>query len=369
VVSALSSAVAVAPVAGAVGRRPPAITWVDIGGASATLPILSDRGHVALTQFYGGAPDLEARGYVWFRGVLTELTPDIAPDLASGPAAVNDRGQVAGASVGWEEGTRLFVWEDGAVTWLTEPGQPMTDFPVEIDRRGRVLANRAGRASVFDDGQEIVSPLVLDGMPITARAMNDRGDVVGTAGGHLGPNYLWPVGGEPTLIEAPDRAYVWAVNDGGTVLGSFSAEGRVRQFVWRRGRLTDLGTLGGATLRGGDPTRDHLNGRGQVTGSSETATGAVHAFRWTNGRMRDLGTLGGANSWGHGINDRGDVVGESETASGETHAFLWRDGTMTDLGALTGSPDSGATAINERGQVVGHRDYGSSTVLWETGRR
>ena len=36
-----------------------------------------------------------------------------------------------------------------------------------------------------------------------------------------------------------------------------------------------------------------------------------------------------------------------------THAFLWQNGVMTDLGMLPGNEDSGATAINSLGQIVG----------------
>jgi probable HAF family extracellular repeat protein len=202
--------------------------------------------------------------------------------------------------------------------------------------------------------------------------MNDRGDVIGNVAGYPRPAYLWHLESEPVLIDDSNLATVWEINDSGTVLGLSVADGHYRLFVWRSGRTTDLGTLGGDDLPGDNPTMDQLNERGQVTGASETATGEVHAFLWTKGRMRDLGTLGGANSYGYGINDRGDVVGKSETATGETHAFLWRNGTMTDLGALTGSPESSATAINNRGQVVGHRQdlmADGHTVLWETGRR
>ena len=38
--------------------------------------------------------------------------------------------------------------------------------------------------------------------------------------------------------------------------------------------------------------------------------------------MVDLGTLGGSGSGASGINERGQVVGGGETTSGEYHAFL-----------------------------------------------
>ncbi len=69
--------------------------------------------------------------------------------------------------------------------------------------------------------------------------------------------------------------------------------------------------------------------------------------------MTDLGTLGGSSSeaW------RSTITGISSGGrtlpgiSGQ-HAFLDHNGTMTDLGTLGGYA-SGATAINDKGQVVG----------------
>jgi probable HAF family extracellular repeat protein len=74
-------------------------------------------------------------------------------------------------------------------------------------------------------------------------------------------------------------------------------------------------------------------------------------------RITDLGTLGGASSKAFGINQRGDVVGQSETADGRTHAFLSRNGRMTDLGTLPFDDDSVAYGINRSGAVVGYSQH------------
>ena len=55
----------------------------------------------------------------------------------------------------------------------------------------------------------------------------------------------------------------------------------------------------------------------------------VNAFLWEKGRMRGLKMLGGPESWATAINERGQIVGGSDTktkdAEGELiwHAVLW----------------------------------------------
>ena len=117
-----------------------------------------------------------------------------------------------------------------------------------------------------------------------------------------------------------------------------------------------------------------------------------------NGFKLDLGTLGGPNTWMNWgeINDFGQIVGDSETAAldpnGEdicgfgTHLtcrpFLWQNRHMSALPTLGGN-NGQASAINNRGQIVGFAENGTvdSTcqpgttnnriqlpVLWENGK-
>jgi probable HAF family extracellular repeat protein len=135
--------------------------------------------------------------------------------------------------------------------------------------------------------------------------------------------------------------------------------------------MTDLGTLGGAwsVVGSNEPDLARANSGdrafdewGHIVGTSQTASGEEHAFLWRGGRMTDLGTHGGADSRATAINEWGQVVGESQTASGIWHAFLWQHGEMTDIGALVTDQRSWARDINNHSQIVGLDGFGA--VLW-----
>ena len=84
-----------------------------------------------------------------------------------------------------------------------------------------------------------------------------------------------------------------------------------------------------------------INDAGQVVGYSDTAAGDDHAFiTGPNGvGMTDLGTLGGATVSPLASTMPGRWWGDSATAAGDQHAFITGPNGvgMTDLGTLGGS--------------------------------
>jgi probable HAF family extracellular repeat protein len=84
--------------------------------------------------------------------------------------------------------------------------------------------------------------------------------------------------------------------------------------------LGALGGGGGGGVRGSGANA--INNRGQVAGGSSTAAEEIHAFLWQKGEMEDLGTLGG-DSYAFAINDRGQVVGQSSDSEAISEAVLW----------------------------------------------
>jgi probable HAF family extracellular repeat protein len=173
-----------------------------------------------------------------------------------------------------------------------------------------------------------------------------------------------------------------AINNLGWVFGNANLAGNqtTRAAVWIDGMKFDLGTLGGPNSVIDWPVH---NDRGVISGFAQTAeldplqeswscaaffpptTNNVCAgFRWFEGTMTRLPTLGGTNGYGAGVNQRGEIVGWAENKVHDStcvlpqvlqfEAVIWGpDGKIRELPPLPEDQDGAATAINDRGDVVG----------------
>jgi probable HAF family extracellular repeat protein len=151
----------------------------------------------------------------------------------------------------------------------------------------------------------------------------------------------------------------YAINDAGAVAGQadLAAGGGSHAFLYRGGPLLDLGTLGGT-----NSSAVAINNAGKVAGNSTLAgdTNTV-GFIYTNGPLVSLGTLGGHYSVVFGLNQSGTVVGESSLANGDTNGFVYTGGVMTGIGTL-GGHHSSAFAINDAGMAVGDSSLSSGAT-------
>lgn len=183
--------------------------------------------------------------------------------------------------------------------------------------------------------------------------------------------------------------------------------------VWLLGSRFDLGTLGGANSNVVWPVK---NNRGVISGIAETADVNPLGEAWSCsaffpgeatlhncvgfvsnwGKLRALPTLGGYNGFATGTNDLGQTVGWAENTVHDStcnspqvlqfRAVIWGPGSnqVEELPPLPLQPGetmadtvSAATAINDKGQVVGISGICSNAVgglsaihavIWQHGK-
>jgi probable HAF family extracellular repeat protein len=199
-----------------------------------------------------------------------------------------------------------------------------------------------------------------------------------------------------------------SINNLGWTTGASNLSGDTDEHaaLWLYGSLHDLGTLGGPNSAALWPVH---NETGMIAGVSDTSIsdplgetwscGAFlppsHAghtcvgFLWRFGVMTQLPTLGGNNGFATGLNNAGVGVGWAETRVHDRtctgsqvlqfKAVVYgpREGEIHALSALGNDPDSAATAINDKGQIVGISGIcgiavggpsAANAVLWENGK-
>jgi len=218
----------------------------------------------------------------------------------------------------------------------------------------------------------------LGGANSFATAINNNGQIVGSAATGFGPNpgnraVLFDLMGGPNVnLGTLGGTFSGAlgINDNGQIVGYSALAGsfpliiHATLFGTAGGSNVDLGTLGGSFSSAQD-----INENGQIVGRSFT-TGNVarHAvlFDTSGGPNVDLGTLGGDSSDALAINNRSEVIGLSEDANGRYGAFYWTHATgMLPLLSLidpslgwvsffpAGIDESGRIAVNGWNSITG----------------
>src|SRR2546422_7423235 len=127
-----------------------------------------------------------------------------------------------------------------------------------------------------------------------------------------------------------------AVNRRGQVVGtSRDGLGRTRAFLWQE----DLGIVDLKPLTGVNTSANDINENGEITGGGGTGFGDFHAYLLSEGTSFDLGTLGGDESEALAVNRRRRGGGASRMAGAVVkHPFPISDpGRMVDLGSLGGA--------------------------------
>lgn len=402
----------------------------------------------------------EARAFLYSEGRMTDLSALVPGNVPITPLDINYRGDITGSwLVDGEPRAFLYRggrWTDlGDIGGLNATGtrvnNGVTGEATRVDNRiaAFVWTEEAGM-------REIVFP--NDAFQVTGRGINSHGDVVGDGYSDRGPccTFLWSEGVTASLNDLLEPGSGWSIyqaldiNDSGQIAAYGCGApgcmvvrldpvpepstyvlmlGGLACLLWRGRRRrpgrTGSGTLlalaagallaamparaaaparytitpyppGGADayatemngrghmlgvlLRSGGPWVDDgvrsaflttgpgyvdiglvmasfrpagVNDLGQVAGTATVGVqGRTRAYLYFDGVVSNLGTLGGTHSGASAINNAGQVAGFSTVAGGAEHAFLYQAGEMRDIATL--GTQSRANDINERGQVAGH---------------
>ena len=306
-------------------------------------------------------PDcLVAHGLRWKRGVKTDLGA-LDNNFSSVAGSLNERGWIVGQSETGRLNPSLGGPEIRAVLWnRNNVIHDLGTLDGGSFSLGIWVNDERQVVGISDDG--VPDPFSLFGNGVQIRTFLWEDGIMQDIGTLGGPDTL---PGANCDNQRRDRfvgfSYTSYVPNEGTGIPTADP------FLWRDGRMIDLGSLGG-TMGFAQCT----NNRGEVIGISDLSGDLTfHAFLWRKGVMKDLGTLGGDNSEAIWINDAGDIAGSADLPGANLHdAVIWRHGRIQDLGTIGDDSCSRGRGINSRGQVVG----GSSdcrnflrAFVWEEG--
>ncbi len=334
-----------------------------LGGTASGAAAVNDIGLIAGDSNLAG--DTTEHAFLWAFGADQDLGTLGGPNSAVLWPGLNNRGEAVGISDTSMMDPNGETWSCGAFLPASHNGYTCVGFMWNNGAMTALptLGGNNGFATAVDDSGHAVGwaeTATHDSTCTGTQVLQFLGVVWGSNGKVL--EQLKPFAHDPDSAATGinDRGQVVGISGKcGTAVGDLSA---IHAVLWENGKVTDLGNIGGHAWN----TPMAINNRGQIVGFGDVKgddhgnNPNFHAFLWTKEhRMQNLHTLeGDALSEALGINEAGQVVGVSFAAGfANPRAFIYENGRMTDLNTLI-SGDSELTLqvaqdINDEGVIVG----------------
>lgn len=300
-----------------------------------------------------------AHAFRWKDGGMTDLGSLPGINFSAG-GSTNARGWIAGQGSSSMLDPNLGVQEGRALLWANRRLIDLGDLPGGHESLSVYVDDNDEVVGFSDNGVADMNSLFFFPTGTQIRTFlwrNGRMRDIGTLGG---------ASAVPGIIcQAQPRNFVVGASFVDDNINASTGLPTIDPYLWKEGKMIDLGTLGGTIGSGTcSNSQEEIIGQSNLSGDIQT-----HAFLWRKGKIRDLGTLGGPLSEAWWINDSGMIVGSADLPQSGMHdAVIWKNGKIKDLGTVDGDPCSRAYGLNSRGQVVGTSTNCQATLhafLWE----
>ena len=307
---------------------------------------------------------------------------------ASRGLAINNLGEIAGLATDSTWALQRPVWDanTGAIIGMADNWDPAsTAVPEHRNDNGEMAGTESINQNIYygvywnSTGQAFGLPPLAGVDPFygsrhtKAHGINNLGQIAG-AGKESAPNYylhavLWqnkdtsPLDlgflGKGAYV---DYSEALGVNDLAHVVGKGALGTATRGFLWRAGRMIDLGALSGQVVS----EAYAINNTGLIVGKSNFYP-VIWKYDVSNSSsapaIQQLPIPAGFfSAQPTSVNDSADVAGYAGSPNIDAHAILWRNGQAIDLGVWPGGSYSVANGINNLGQIIGEGIAGDNMV-------
>lgn len=228
-------------------------------------------------------------------------------------------------------------------------------FPVGLALVVASFASHAQQYDIYDLGP------VGGSISTVVNGINNRSVVVGSASfdifGGSRPA-IFKTGMPPEPIYTPSYGEATAINDRGDVVGFYIESSTTYGFVTNKDIVKTI-----PSVEGKDMLPLAINNKGEIVGISRgCCDGLTGAWVYRDGKLIDMGTLGGISAAFTSINNRGDILGTRSTADGGD-AFILSNGKIKSILPTLNTSSATPKAINNRGDVVGYFNGGAGAVI------